>query len=181
MGQYSQLVRSLFWLAVLCHEVFWFVVFCFSSNVFLQHLLCSHLYKQGHICLFSDSISINGSHTEQKRIYYLRDLCSLQEKVASHGVYNSYSCFQEGMKWRLDNRNISLTLIVCLTLKFILAKPTHTHTNTPKKTPTNKKQNHKTYPNQNNNNNNPQANQYGKLSWYFLNFQFKKGFFFLFF
>lgn len=38
------------------------------------------------------------THIEQERIHSPRDLYSLQKNVASHGVHNSYSCFQEGMK-----------------------------------------------------------------------------------
>lgn len=108
MGHFSQLVRSPFWLAVLCHGGFYFFPACFCNIYFTA--ICTN---KG---IFAFSVTalalIAVTHTKQERIYSPRDLCSLQEKVASHGVHNSYSCFQKGMKW-FYNRNISLTLIVC--------------------------------------------------------------------
>lgn len=71
----------------------------FFPSMFLQHLLCSHSYKQGIFAFSVTPLALMAvAHTEQKRLYSRRDLCSLQENVASHGVHNSYSCFQEGMK-----------------------------------------------------------------------------------
>lgn len=49
------------------------------------------------------------------RMYFPGDLCALREKTPCNGVHNSYSCFQEGLKWRFFFcRNTSFLLYAWL-------------------------------------------------------------------